>query len=81
MKTEDWTPALVEQRADAWLDQLPEDPAFQYQRNQGANRKGDPKQAKLEDARWKMQNLKPPQPFILCTNRPKARSAATITTT
>ncbi|MBK8041629.1 MAG: ATP-dependent helicase [Haliscomenobacter sp.] len=58
MKTEDWTPALVEQRADAWLDQLPEDPAFQYQRNQGANRKGDPKQAKLEDARWKMQKLK-----------------------
>ncbi|MBK6947296.1 MAG: ATP-dependent helicase [Haliscomenobacter sp.] len=58
MKMEDWTPALMEERADAWLDQLPEDPAFQYQRSQGAYRKGDLKQAKLEDARWKMQKLK-----------------------
>lgn len=58
MKTEDWTPAMVEERADLWLEQLPEDPAFQYQRNQGPNRKGDPKQAKLEEARWKMQKLK-----------------------
>lgn len=57
-KMEDWTAAYVIQQIDNWLNSLPERPEFRYQRNQGAQRKGDLKEAKIKEEQQRMQRLR-----------------------
>lgn len=58
MKSENWTPALLHEKIDAYLEGLPQRPEFRYQVNRGHLRKGDPKTAQIEEARQKMERLR-----------------------
>ncbi|NUN99371.1 MAG: ATP-dependent helicase [Saprospiraceae bacterium] len=57
MKSENWTPTLLQEKIDAYLEELPQRPEFRYQVNRGHLRKGDPKTAQIEEARQKMIRL------------------------
>lgn len=58
MKAENWTPALLDEKIDAYLEALPQRQEFRYQINRGHLRKGDPKTAQIEEARQKMERLR-----------------------
>lgn len=58
MKSENWTPELIDQRISTYLESLPERPEFRYQQNRGTARKGDPKTALIEGMREKMERLR-----------------------
>lgn len=58
MKKEDWTPGLVIKHADVFLKDLPDNPAYIYQRNTKTAQKGDPKTALVEEAIARMTRLK-----------------------
>ncbi len=55
MKKEAWTPAMVSDAIDAHIASLPEDPAYIYQRNGKGYKKGDPKQAAIDEEGKKME--------------------------
>jgi DNA helicase-2/ATP-dependent DNA helicase PcrA len=57
MKTEDWSPALVEAQVKIYLADLPQQKAFIYQRKSGPNVKGSLKKAKIEAEQQKMEKL------------------------
>lgn len=57
-KMEDWTAEYVIQQIDAWLASLPERPEYRYQRKQGAQQKGDLKEAKIKEEQIRMQRLR-----------------------
>jgi len=58
MKKEDWPPGLVLKTADMFVQSLPDDPAYTYQRNTAHARKGEPKTALIEEAVERMERLK-----------------------
>ncbi len=58
MKTEDWTAEYVQQRIDAYLASLPSREAFIYQRASGPYRKGDLKEALIEEEQRRMERLR-----------------------
>ena len=58
MKAESWTVEHVNDAIDAYLESLPERPEFIYRVNRGDIRKGDLKEAKVEDAQLKMERLR-----------------------
>jgi DNA helicase-2/ATP-dependent DNA helicase PcrA len=58
MKSENWTPALLHEKIDAYLEDLPQRPEFRYQINRGHLRKGDPKTAQIAEAGQKMERLR-----------------------
>lgn len=58
MKSEAWTVAFVEKAIEDYLQDLPNRKEYIYQQNRGTWRKGDLKQAKIDDAREKMQRLR-----------------------
>ncbi len=58
MKTENWSVAYVEECIDAFLADLPQRREYIYQRNTREFKKGDIKQAKLEDARRRTERLR-----------------------
>jgi DNA helicase-2/ATP-dependent DNA helicase PcrA len=55
MKKEAWKPQQVSDAIDAHLKGLPDDPAFQYQRNGKGYKKGDLKLAAIEEETKKME--------------------------
>lgn len=57
MKTEDWSPAIIETQVEAYLADLPQQKAFIYQRRSGPNEKGSLKTAKIEAEAQKMNKL------------------------
>lgn len=57
-KMEDWTAEYVIQQIDSWLASLPERPEYRYQRKQGAQQKGDLKEAKIKEEQVRMQRLR-----------------------
>ncbi|AEE50556.1 ATP-dependent helicase [Haliscomenobacter hydrossis] len=57
-KMEDWTAEYVIQQIDAWLASLPDRPEYRYQRKQGAQQKGDLKEAKIKEEQIRMQRLR-----------------------
>ncbi|MBL7794817.1 MAG: ATP-dependent helicase, partial [Saprospiraceae bacterium] len=58
MKAENWTAELVDRQIDAYFDSLPFRKEFIYQTNTRQAKKGDPKQAKIDEAREKMERLR-----------------------
>lgn len=58
MKTEAWPVAYVQQQIDAYLADLPNRPEFIYQVTRGNFRKGEQKQAKMEDTTIRMERLR-----------------------
>jgi len=58
MKKEDWTPGLVLKTADMFVQSLPGDPAYTYQRNTAHARKGDPKAEIIAEITTRMERLK-----------------------
>jgi DNA helicase-2/ATP-dependent DNA helicase PcrA len=58
MKKEDWTPGLVLKTADMFVQSLPGDPAYTYQRNTAHARKGDPKTEIIAEMTTRMERLK-----------------------
>ncbi len=58
MKAEGWTVAHVHDAIDSYLESLPERPDFIYKANRGKMRKGDLKEAKVEEAQLKMERLR-----------------------
>ncbi|TNE47110.1 MAG: ATP-dependent helicase [Bacteroidetes bacterium] len=58
MKKEGWTPGLVLRSVNAFLEELPNDPKFIYQRNTRDARKGEPKQAQIDAMHERMERLK-----------------------
>lgn len=58
MKKEGWTPGFVLKQADAFINGLPDNPDFVYQRNTKHARKGDPKTAQIEDVTERLNRLK-----------------------
>lgn len=57
MKKEDWTPEYLAERAQAWLDSIPDNPDFQYQRSYKGFKKGDLKQGKVEKENKRMREM------------------------
>jgi DNA helicase-2/ATP-dependent DNA helicase PcrA len=55
MKREAWRPATVSEAVDAYIASLPEDPEWQYKRNGKDYKKGDPKQAAIDEEVRKME--------------------------
>jgi DNA helicase II / ATP-dependent DNA helicase PcrA len=58
MKAEDWGPGHVHQAIDHYLASLPEREEFIYKINRGHIRKGDLKQAQIEEAQARMERLR-----------------------
>jgi DNA helicase-2/ATP-dependent DNA helicase PcrA len=58
MKKEGWTPGHVLRTTDEFLDGLPDNPDYLYQRNNKYGKKGEPKEAKLRETREKMALLR-----------------------
>ncbi|MDO8369101.1 MAG: ATP-dependent DNA helicase [Saprospiraceae bacterium] len=58
MKKEAWTPGYVLKRSDEFLNGLPTNPAYIYQRNSKTFKKGDPKTAQIADVTEKIERLK-----------------------
>lgn len=58
MKTEDWTPEYVHNQIDVYLKDLPNRKEFVYQVTRGTFKKGDLKQAKLDETLERMERLK-----------------------
>lgn len=58
MKTEAWAVDLVHEKIDEYLSELPERKEFVYQVNRGNMRKGDLKQAKVDDEILRMERLR-----------------------
>ncbi|MBK8703552.1 MAG: ATP-dependent helicase [Saprospiraceae bacterium] len=58
MKAENWTAELIDRQIDAYLDSLPFRKEFIYQTNTRQAKKGDPKQAKIDEIREKMERLR-----------------------
>lgn len=58
MKSENWTPVFVEERIDAYLNDLPNRDEFIYKQNRGSVKKGDLKTAAIEDEKGKMERLR-----------------------
>ncbi|MCB0661805.1 MAG: ATP-dependent helicase [Saprospiraceae bacterium] len=57
MKSEDWTPSLIESRATQYLADLPNREEFIYKRNTKEFKKGDLKQAAFEKEEKRMKEL------------------------
>ena len=57
MKTEDWSPELIEAKVETHLADLPQQKDFVYQRKSGTNLKGSLKTAKIEAEQQKMTKL------------------------
>lgn len=58
MKREGWTAPYIQSCIDTYLADLPNRPAFIYQRTSGANKKGDLKQHKIAEETEKMEKLR-----------------------
>lgn len=58
MKREGWTADFIKSRIDVYLTELPTREAFVYQRNSGANKKGDLKKNKIDEETEKMEKLR-----------------------
>lgn len=58
MKKEGWTPGFVLKKADEFLQGLPANPAYIYQRNSKLFKKGDPKTAQVQEVTEKLERLK-----------------------
>jgi DNA helicase-2/ATP-dependent DNA helicase PcrA len=58
MKSENWTPAFVEEKIDDYLADLPNRKEFVYQQNRGTWKKGDLKTAAIEEEKLKMERLR-----------------------
>jgi len=58
MKKEAWTPGFVIKKSDEFLNGLPANPAYIYQRNSKLFKKGDPKTAQIADVTEKIERLK-----------------------
>lgn len=58
MKTEDWSPEYVHNQVDQYINDLPNRKEFIYQVTRGTFKKGDLKQAKLDEALERMERLK-----------------------
>lgn len=58
MKAEGWAPEHVQEAIDRYLASLPEREEFVYKINRGHIRKGDLKQAQIEDAQARMERLR-----------------------
>ncbi|MDX1911405.1 MAG: ATP-dependent DNA helicase [Saprospiraceae bacterium] len=57
MKREGWTPGHVLKQCSAFLQNLPENPAYLYQRNSKLYKKGDPKTAQIAEVTEKILRL------------------------
>jgi len=58
MKREGWTPSFINQRIDAYLEDLPNREEFIYKRKYKDFRPGDLKKDKIEDQKERMEKLK-----------------------
>jgi len=58
MKSENWSPGLLHEKIDVYLEGLPQRPEFRYQVNRGHLRKGDPKTAQIAEVSQKMERLR-----------------------
>lgn len=60
MKSENWTPELICQKADEYIESLPEREEYQYKRGNKTKgiEKGDPKQSAIDAEVRKMEELK-----------------------
>lgn len=58
MKAENWSPEGVSNQIDQYLVDLPHRKEFIYQTNSQKFRKGDPKQAKIDEAHERMERLR-----------------------
>lgn len=58
MKTENWTADFIGKKIDDYLEDLPRREEFIYKRNSGSFKKGDPKQALIEETNLKMERLR-----------------------
>lgn len=58
MKTEDWSPELISEQIDAYLEDLPNRDKYIYKVNKGTNKKGDPKLKQIEEERERMEKLR-----------------------
>ena len=58
MKKEGWTPGFVLKKTDEFLNGLPTNPGFIYQKNTKHARKGDPKTAQIQEVTEKLSRLK-----------------------
>ena len=57
MKKEDWTPEYLAERAQAWLDSIPDNPEFQYKRPYKGFKKGDLKPHMVEKEEERMREM------------------------
>ncbi len=58
MKKEAWTPGFVIKKSGEFLNGLPSNPVYIYQRNSKTFKKGDPKKAQIEEVTEKIERLK-----------------------
>ncbi|HRI60352.1 MAG TPA: UvrD-helicase domain-containing protein, partial [Saprospiraceae bacterium] len=58
MKKEGWSPGFVLRKTDEFLNGLPANPDFIYQRNSKHFKKGDPKTAQIQEITEKLTRLK-----------------------
>jgi DNA helicase-2/ATP-dependent DNA helicase PcrA len=58
MKKEGWSPGVVHKSSDDFLNELPSNPAYIYQRNSKTFKKGDPKTAQIKEVTEKIERLK-----------------------
>ena len=58
IKSENWTPAYIEEQIDAYLQDLPGRKTYRYQINRGNIRKGDLKEAQLKAETERMERLR-----------------------
>lgn len=58
MKGERWAPNYLESHIDVFLESLPDRPEYHYQRNAGAFKKGDLKDAQLKKTQMRMERLR-----------------------
>jgi DNA helicase II / ATP-dependent DNA helicase PcrA len=57
MKKENWTPGYIHQTIRHFLQALPQNPDYFYQKNSKYGQKGAPKTAKIQDVQEKMERL------------------------
>ncbi len=58
MKKENWTPELISEKIDAYIEELPKQEEFQYKVNYKQFKKGDAKIAKILEKKKKLENLR-----------------------
>ncbi len=58
MKKEAWLPGFVLKKSNEFLNELPSNPAYIYQRNSKTFKKGDPKTAQIAEVTEKIERLK-----------------------